>query len=194
MDNFHSQSGSLHLKEGHEESDISVRGIVLFLVSLAISGFAAFLIVFAFFRVLQHYDRANQPKMSTVEQQLNQQREPVAVSSGKIPFPAEQPESVRPVPDYYGRGKMDQRLARVFPGPRLQYDDVYDMNLFRSTENNWLASAGKNPDGSVHIPVSQAMDLLVQRGLPQVSGPFVPPMLPTAVPMVPAGPSKRIVP
>lgn len=194
MDNFHSQSGNLHLKEGHEESDISVRGIVLFLISLAISGFAAFLIVFAFFRILQHYDRANQPQMSTVEQQLNQQREPVAVSSGRTPFPVGQPESVRPVPDDYSRGKIDQRLARIFPGPRLQYDDVYDMNLFRSTENNWLASAGKNPDGSVHIPINQAMDLLVQRGLPQVSGPFVPPMLPTAVPMVPAGPSKRIVP
>jgi len=194
MDNFHTQSSSLHLKEGHEESDISVRGIVLFLISLAISGFAAFLIVFAFFRVLQHYDRAHQPQMSTVEQQLNEQREPVAISSAKTPLPAEQPESVRPVPDDYSRGKIDRRLARVFPGPRLQYDDVYDMNLFRSTENNWLASAGRNPDGSVHIPINQAMDLLVQRGLPQVSGPFVPPMLPTAVPMVPAGPSKRIVP
>jgi len=43
----------------------------------------------------------------------------------------------------------------------------------------------------VHIPVDQAMKLLVQRGLPQVSGPFVPNNLPTAVPMVPAGPSKR---
>lgn len=194
MDNFHSQAGNLHLKEGHEDSDISVRGIVLFLFSLAVLGFASFLIVFAFFRVLQHFDKANQPQMSAVEQQLRDQREPVTPTSGKTPLPPEQAESVKPLPDYYGRGKIDQHLARTFPGPRLQYDDVYDMDLFRSTENNWLASTGKNPDGSVHISVNQAMDLLVQRGLPQVSGPFVPPMLPTAVPMVPAGPSKRIVP
>lgn len=191
MDNFETQAGNLHLKEGHEESDISVRGIVLFLAMLAVLGFASFIVVFGFFRFLQHQDKESQPKMSAVEQQLQSEREPVASTSAKTPLPAGQEESVKPLPDYYGRGQIDKHLERTFPGPRLQYDDVYDMNLFRSSQDGWLASAGKNADGSVHIPIDQAMNLLVQRGLPQVSGPFVPPMLPTAVPMVPAGPSRR---
>jgi hypothetical protein len=191
MDNFHTQAGELHLKEGHEETDLSVRGIVFFLISLAVAGFAAFLIVFAFFKYLQHLDKASQPPMTAVEQQLNTQREATEQTAAKIPLPEGEAATVKPLPDYYGRGKIDEHLARTFPGPRLQYDDVYDMNLFRSSEERWLSSTGKNPDGSVHIPVDQAMNLLVQRGLPQVSGPFVPPMLPTAVPMVPAGPSRR---
>ena len=191
MDKFQPQSGALHLKEGHEETDLSVRAIVLFLFSLALSGIAAFLIVFAFFKFLQHWDRQNQPQMSAVEQQLSKQRETYEETAAKVPLPPGQAESVKPLPDYYGRGKMDEHLARTFPGPRLQYDDVYDMNLFRSSEDRWLASSGRNPDGSVHISVNQAMDLLAQRGLPQVSGPFIPPMLPTAVPLVPAGPTRR---
>jgi hypothetical protein len=191
MDNFHTPSGELHLREGHEESDLSVRGIVMFLMSLAVAGFASFLIVFAFFKYLQHLDKESQPPMTAVEQQLNTQREATEETAGKTPLPAGEAASVKPLPDYYGRGKIDEHLARTFPGPRLQYDDVYDMDLFRSSEERWLSSTGRNSDGSVHIPIDQAMDLLVQHGLPQVSGPFVPPMLPTAVPMVPAGPSRR---
>jgi hypothetical protein len=191
MDKFEPQGEHLHLKEGHEETDLSVRGILLFLFSLAVCGFAAFLIVFGFFRLLQRWDKANQPPMTAVEQQLRDSREVVAPTSGKTPLPPAQEESVKPLPDYYGRGKIDQHLQRTFPGPRLQYDDVYDLTLFRSSEDRWLASAGKNPDGSVHIPINQAMNLLVQRGLPKVPEPYIPPMLPTAVPMVPAGPSRR---
>jgi hypothetical protein len=129
--------------------------------------------------------------MTAVEQQLQKSREVFPETSGKTPLPAGQEESVKPLPDYYGRGKIEEHLQRTFPGPRLQYDDVYDLNLFRSSEDRWLASAGKNPDGSVHIPIDQAMNLLVQRGLPKVPEPYIPPMLPTAVPMVPAGPSRR---
>jgi|SRR5690348_1144464 len=191
MDKFEPQGEKLHLKEGHEETDLSVRGILLFLISLAVAGFASFLIVFGFFRFLQRWDKASQPPMTAVEQQLKDAREVFPETSGKTPLPVGQQESVKPLPDYYGRGKIDQHLQRTFPGPRLQYDDVYDLNLFRTSQDRWLASAGKNPDGSVHIPIDQAMNLLVQRGLPKVPEPYIPPMLPTAVPMVPAGPSRR---
>ena len=191
MDNFHSQAGNVHVREGHEETDISVRGIALFLISLAVAGMASFLVVFGFYRFLQHLDRESQPKMTVVEQQLSKEREALQPMSGKTPLPVGQAESVKPLPDYYGRGKIDQHLQRTFPGPRLQYDDVYDMNLFRSSEDGWLDTAGKNADGTVHIPIDQAMNLIVQRGLPKVPEPYIPPMLPTAVPMVPAGPSGR---
>lgn len=191
MDEFKSQGEHLHLKEGHEETDLSVRMIAGFLITLAISGLAAFLIVFGFYRFLQHLDEESQPRATVVEKQLRDERELVQPMSNKTPLPAGQEASVKPLPDYYGRGKIQQHLERTFPGPRLQYDDVNDMNLFRSSEDQWLDSAGKNADGSVHIPIDQAMNLIVQRGLPNVPEPYIPPMLPTAVPMVPAGPSKR---
>lgn len=191
MDDFKSQGAHLHLKEGHEEADLSVRMIAGFLITLAICGLAAFLIVFAFYRFLQHLDQESQPRATVVEQQLRDEREKFQPMSNKTPLPAGQEASVKPLPDYYGRGKIEQHLERTFPGPRLQYDDVYDMNLFRTSEDQWLDSAGKNADGSVHIPIDQAMNLIVQRGLPSVPEPYIPPMLPTAVPMVPAGPSKR---
>lgn len=191
MDDFESQGAHLHVTEGHEETDLSVRMIAAFLVSLAICGFAAFLIVFGFYRFLEHLDKESQPRATVVEQQLRNEREPLQQMSSKTPLPVGQTERVKPLPDYYGRGKIDLHLQRTFPGPRLQYDDVYDMNLFRNSEDSWLDSAGKNSDGTVHIPIDQAMNLLVQRGLPKVPEPYIPPMLPTAVPMVPAGPSRR---
>jgi hypothetical protein len=190
MDKFEAQAGALHVREGHEDSDLSVRGIVLFFIALALSGVAAFALVLAFYWGLQRWEKSHEAKLSPVEQQLRQERETPAPAATAPPS-AEVAEGIKPAPDFYGRIKMEEHLMRTFPGPRLQYDDVYDMSLFQSSEDRWLASTGKNPDGTVHIPVSQAMDLLVQRGLPQVSGPFIPPMLPTAVPMVPAGPSKK---
>jgi hypothetical protein len=191
MDRFEPQAGPMHLKEGHEETDLSVRGIVLFGIALALSGAAAFLLVLGFYWGLQRWEQNNQAKLTPVEEQLRQERETPAASKTGPPNPGQEAQGVKPAPDFYGRVRMEEHLQRTFPGPRLQYDDVYDMTLFRTSEEHWLASTGKNPDGGIHIPVNQAMDLLVQRGLPQVSGPFVPPMLPTAVPLVPAGPSRR---
>jgi hypothetical protein len=48
------------------------------------------------------------------------------------------------------------------------------MQIFRGSEERWLSSTGKLPDGSIHIPINRAMEILAQRGLPQVSGPFQP--------------------
>jgi len=190
MDNFHPQSTGEHRKEGHDPTDLSIRGIIIFGISLALSGVAAFLLVLGFYWGLQKWEKDHQPPLTTMENQLQQERGPMEETSARTPLPEGQ-ESIKPVPDWYGRGKMEDHLGRTFPGPRLQYDDEYDMTLFRSSEENWLHSTGRDANGAVHIPVDQAMKLLVQRGLPQVSGPFAPNNLPTAVPMVPAGPSKR---
>jgi hypothetical protein len=70
---------------------------------------------------------------------------------------------------------MEQHLKQTFPrGPRLQYDDEHDMKFFLASEERWLNGTGKASDGSVHIPIHRAMEQLAQRGLPQVSGPFLP--------------------
>jgi hypothetical protein len=48
------------------------------------------------------------------------------------------------------------------------------MGLFAGSEQQWLNSTGKDTNGNIHIPIHQAIDVLAQRGLPQVSGPFLP--------------------
>ncbi|HEX2330239.1 MAG TPA: hypothetical protein VHN74_16060 [Candidatus Angelobacter sp.] len=191
MDNFHAQSGSLHVQEGHEESDLNVRGIALFLAALAVSGVILALLCFGLFKFFEYRRHMDEPKMTITESQLFNQREAARETEGRTPLPEGQ-ESVRPLPDWYGRGKMDEHLTRTFPGPRLQYDDVYDMSLFRDSEEAWLSSSGKDKNGNIHISVDQAKQLLVQRGLPQVPAAALQPNnLPTAVPMVPAGPSRK---
>lgn len=191
MDNFHPQSANLHMKEGHEESDISVRGIVLFGAALVISGVVAFLGVYVFYYGLESWWKSHQAKLTPVEQRLQKEQEALPETAAKAP--AREAAGVKPPPDWYGRGKMEEHLTRTFPTPRLQYDDTYDMTLFRGSENKWLDSTGRDTGGNIHIPIDRAMDLLVQRGLPQVSGPYLQPNnLPTAVPLVPAGPSKPL--
>lgn len=58
--------------------------------------------------------------------------------------------------------------VRTFPPPRLQPDDVADMNKFRAQEEiilntyDWV----DQQQGTVRIPIEQAMRHLAQRGLP----------------------------
>lgn len=171
MDKFETQSGG-HLKEGHEESDLSFRGIVLFGVFLAAGGVLAFSLMIGMIWLLENWERTHAAKLSPVEQQLQQEREAPKEGLGKV-VPTHEGE-IKPPPDWYGRGKMDDHLSRTFRTPRLQYDDEHDMGIFRGSEDEWLASTGKDRDGNIHIPINRAMDILAKQGLPQVSGPFLP--------------------
>jgi len=67
---------------------------------------------------------------------------------------------------------MEDHLTRTIKAPRLQYDDEHDMQIFRGSEEKWLSSTGKSPDGSIHIPVSRAMEILAQRGCRRSAGHF----------------------
>ncbi|HEY3769999.1 MAG TPA: hypothetical protein VGN44_15095 [Candidatus Angelobacter sp.] len=170
-DKFETQSGG-HVKQGHDESDVSVRGIVWSGVFLAVSGFFAFVLMIGMIYGLEKWEKSQEPRLTPMEQQMKAEREAPREGLGK-----EIPDShgeVKPAPDWYGRGKMEDHLRRTVKdtSPLLQYDDEHDMNGFLHSEEKWLDSTGKSSDGSIHIPVSHAMDILAQRGLPQVSGPF----------------------
>jgi hypothetical protein len=171
MDNFQTQSGG-STKEGHQESDVSVRGVVWSGIILAAGGVVAFVLMIGMIRFLEKWERDHEAKMTPMEQQLHDQREAPRTGLGKE-TPATEGE-IKPAPDWYGRGKMEDHLSQTIKGPRLQYDDEHDMGIFRGSEERWLSSTGKSPDGSIHIPVNRAMEILAQRGLPQVSGPFQP--------------------
>jgi hypothetical protein len=171
MDKFETQSGG-HIKEGHQESDVSIRGIVWSGVILAAGGVLAFILMLAMIHFLESWEKNHEAKLTPVEQQLQKEREEPKEGLGKV-VPAREGE-IKPAPDWYGRGKMDEHLSRTIKSPRLQYDDEHDMGIFRGSEEKWLSSTGKSPDGSIHIPIDRAMQILAQRGLPAVSGPFQP--------------------
>ena len=193
-DNFVPQTGGgAHLKEGHEESDLNIRGIVTFGAILAIAGLLTFvgvrvLVSDVRYIGLEWWERKLNPsQLTAVEKQLQKERE-----GRKTPAAKEQSEEeAGRKPESDGRGNVEEHLTRTFPTPRLQYDDTHDMEIFRSSEEKLMDSTGKDAKGNVHIPVERAMDLLVEHGLPEVSGPFVPPTLPSAVPLVPAPAAQR---
>jgi hypothetical protein len=170
-DKFETQSGG-HIKEGHQESDVSVPAIVWSGVLLAVGGILAFVLMIGMIRFLEKWEKDHETKMTPMEQQLHDQRDEPKEGLGKA-VPTSEGE-IKPPPDWYGRGKMEDHLSQTIKGPRLQYDDEHDMRVFRGSEEKWLSSTGKSPDGSIHIPVSRAMEILAQRGLPQVNGPFQP--------------------
>ena len=57
---------------------------------------------------------------------------------------------------------------RTFPAPRLQADDVADLNKFREREEDILRSYGwvDQSRGVARIPVEQAIQALAKQGLP----------------------------
>ena len=163
MDDFRPQSEGLRVKEGHQEVDFSVRMIVVSVVFLVISGVAVFLVSAAFMRGLEWWEHKHDAQLTPMQEQLSKER-----------ATEKQPQGVKPPPDWDERVQQESHLQKTFPTPRLQYDDVRDMNQLRQAEEQRLASRDKNPDGTMHIPISEAIDLLSKKGLPAVSGPFIP--------------------
>lgn len=165
MDSFQPQAGGLHLPGGHEEGDFNVKGIVLFAIILVASAVFTFIAAWVLMNFLERFEKAEFDKPATpVQQQLSQQRGEMVSKEG----------ASRPQPDWYNRAVDEKAMEKTFATPRLQYDDESDMGAFLKSEQDWLSSTGRNSDGSVHIPVSRAMDLVSKGGLPSVNGTFAP--------------------
>jgi hypothetical protein len=184
-DTFVPQSTGGHVRQGHEESDLSIRGLVTSAVVLAACGFLSFALMGGFLKILpwaQTQLFGAPPALTPVQQQLEQERK---APEREVEVEG-RPEWYAPPAGAVARGQMEAHLDRTFPMPRLQYDDVRDMQTFLASEEARLASTGKDTQGNIHIPIESAMDMIAKKGLPPVSGPFVPPTLPAAVPLVPA--------
>ena len=174
-DKFETQSGGIRLKEGHEESDLSIRGIVLFGLFLAVGGIFSFLLMVGMIHWLEYQENKAQAPLTRMEQELQDKRNLPREGLGKQLPATEEPS--KPPPDWYGRGEIENHLSRTFKTnqtPLLQYNDEHDMGFFVKAEKDWLESAGKGANGSIHIPIESAMDKLAKDGLPQVSGPWQP--------------------
>jgi len=133
----------------YERADLSARGILWFLVGLFIAGAFIELVIWGMFHFLARSE-ALFPAGSVS-----------AVLSAQHKAP---PEHVA--------GSIMQNTPSVnlslFPEPRLQTNDAGEMSTFLNSEQELLNPPQPfvGPNGAVHIPISLAMQLIEQRGLP----------------------------
>jgi hypothetical protein len=138
---------------GYEVSDVNVRSIVVFLASLGAFVGVFFLLCFAMgkvinYRITEHDGPPNQ---------WNQALEPT--------------EKKRQ--DLTSNAVMEQqqlnRMVQRFPTPRLQTDDgneeIAEMHAREDLLLNYYSWVDR-PSGKLRIPISRAMELVVQHGLP----------------------------
>lgn len=132
----------------YDRSDLSAKGILWFLVGLAITGFFIEVVVWGMFHFMARSEALfPQPKLNP----MMAKQKPGAV---------DRPRSVlenTPAPN------LD-----AFPEPRLQTNDADDMEQYLAAEQTLLNPPQPFADstGAIHIPITQAMKLIEERGLP----------------------------
>ncbi len=131
-----------------DRTDLSPRGILLFLIGLLVCGFFVELVLWGMFRFMAKSDVLFPPP----------QTNPMAAAQ-----PAPPPSSSRSILQNAPAVNLG-----VFPEPRLQVNDAGDMSRFQVSENELLnpPQPFKDASGAIHIPISQAMKLIEERGLP----------------------------
>ncbi len=162
-----SPNPNLHAHGDYERKDISVAGILYFLVGLALACLFAFLLVRGLFWYLDRRFETDQPPMS--------------------PLVANAPTDTRRIPPEYN-GNYEKYLKQGFPAPQLEVNERTELNDERLREENTLSTYDwvDQKGGTVRIPIDRAMELLAQRGLP-VRGQAAEP---SAQPPAKAAPSK----
>jgi len=135
----------------YERSDLSARGILLFLIGLFVAGFFIELVLWGMFHFMARTQALfPQPQVNPMLQAQQAQQPPPAGGT---------------------RSVMQNTPAvnlNVFPEPRLQTNDASEMGRFIDSEQALLNAKQPFADstGAIHIPISLAMQLIVERGLP----------------------------
>jgi hypothetical protein len=144
----------------HEESDVNVKGILAFAAFLVVM----FIVIFG--------------GMALVQQGLNRWADKMEPPPN--PMVAEQLKAgggrVGDVAATHGSEDVQKKLQQIvgtFPEPRLQPDEVRDMDKFRQSEDRILHSYSRvDANGNtVRIPIERAMEIVAERGLPNFGGP-----------------------
>ena len=140
--NSHNSHPAMNADVGYDHSDLSVRGIIIFLVGVGMAGVLAHLVIWGLF--------VGAKKFTPYDTQPN----PMATM-----------ETLPEAPPLQNAGP--QSVVK-FPEPRLQTDDTADMSKFKDYEDMELHPARpyRTPDGAIHIDINDAMALIAQRGLP----------------------------
>ncbi len=133
----------------YERADLSARGILLFMLGLLICGIFIELVIWGMFHFLARSE-ALFPSGTLSAIQSAQHKAP----------PEHEPGSIM-------QNTPSVNLS-VFPEPRLQTFDAGEMANYLKSEQELLnpPQPFTDPSGAVHIPISLAMQLIEQRGLP----------------------------
>jgi hypothetical protein len=124
----------------YERRDISVRGVLYFLVGLAVGVVFVYLVVAGIYSYLDKRAASEQAPVN--------------------PLITNSPADTRHISTDYPQD--------TFPNPRLETDERGQLNDIRLKEEQTLSTydyIDKNA-GTVRIPIDRAMDLIAQRGLP----------------------------
>lgn len=147
---------------GYETQDVNVTGLMTFLAGLV--GFLVIFFVFCFVMgkaintgIMKEDGKRDKwhQDVSMPTQELHHKRENLVSSAA-----------------------MEQRqfaaMTQQFPTPRLQTDDgnqdTADMHAREDLLLDNYSTGSGLPAGAVRIPIDRAMQLIVQRGLPQPAG------------------------
>jgi hypothetical protein len=139
----------------HEESDINVKAILAFAIFLFVSGLVIHVGLWFMYKGLDRWAEKMDPAPNPMV--AGQQN----VSGGRL----------GDVQSAQGAENVQQQMRKVvttFPEPRLQPDEIRDMDVFRQTQERDLHSYGKvDASGqTIRIPIERAIDIIAERGLP----------------------------
>jgi hypothetical protein len=146
---------------GYETQDVSVGGIITFL-----AGLAGFVTIFFFFC----FAMGKAINYALVKHDGETDKWHSESTLGGTPRGMKRE-------DLTSDATMEQRelshLTQVFPTPRLEMDDgdqdTADLHAKEDLLLNYYSSSPDLPAGTVRIPIERAMQLVIQRGLPQAS-------------------------
>lgn len=151
----HNKQGSV--REGYEVTDVSVQGIMVFLIALFISVGVFFVFCFGMGKVINNA----LAKRDGPPNQWNQANLPAGKLRNMESSPAMQQQQLK-------------QLTQTFPTPRLQGDDGnQDTADLHAREDLLLDNYSwvDRSKGTVRIPIDRAMELIAQRGLPVAQQP-----------------------
>ena len=141
------------LREGYEVTDVSVSGILVFLIALFLCVGVFFVFCFGMGKVINN-------AIGKDDGPLNKWNATTEKSAGKLRNMESNPA---------GEQLQLHQLTQSFPTPRLQTDDGNeDVAQLHQREDllldhySWVDRGA----GKVRIPIDRAMELIAQRGLP----------------------------
>ena len=131
----------------YDRTDLSAKGILGFLVGLLVAGVFIELVIWGMFHFL-----ARSPFFAKGN------ASPMAITQKQAPLKVE--------------GKDFENTSNInpgiFPEPRLQTNDALEMKDLLQAEHKILYAEQPFADqnGTIHLPISEAMKLIEERGLP----------------------------
>src|SRR5205809_7189366 len=132
-----------HGNGGFERGELGSKPIIGFIVSVVVGGVLIYYVLWGMFRFLDAYERKQQQSVSPL------------VNAEQDTRDADRQTTAR-------------KVQEQFRGPRLEDNERTELNDFRYSEEEKLNSSGwvDQSAGVAHIPLSQAIQLIGQRGLP----------------------------